>query len=209
MATDLATLLVRALAPVGDDADATEARILDAARDEVAAQGTRGATIDDVAARAGVGRITVFRRFGSKPALLERMYVRELRRFLADVDERITPIEDPVERIVEAFAACLAVALHSPLGRRLTQAEPGATLRALEHGEPSPYTLARAFVADRIADAQRTGDLPPERDPVQTADLLIRLALSYTMLPTDLTDLADERQARDFARAAIAPLATG
>ena len=209
MAPDLAALLTRALAAPSDVADTTSARILDAAREEVAERGTRGATIDGVAARAAISRITVFRRFGSKSALLERMYVRELRRFLADVDRRIAPIDDPVERIVEAFVACLAVALRNPLGRRLCQTEPGAALRALQQGDPSPFGLARAFVAERIADSQRTGELPPGRDPAATADLLIRVAMSYALLPTDLADLANEREAREFARAAIAPLAIG
>jgi AcrR family transcriptional regulator len=56
-------------------AEQTRARILAAARDLlVAAEGLAGFTIDAVAERAGVARMTVYYRFGSKPGLLEALF---------------------------------------------------------------------------------------------------------------------------------------
>jgi AcrR family transcriptional regulator len=84
--------------------DATEARILDAALAAVAAGAS---TMDDIAARAGVGRVTLFRRFGTKEALLQRLYHREVARFLMEVDAALREIDDPAERVAEAFVACV------------------------------------------------------------------------------------------------------
>src|ERR1700740_920182 len=63
--------------------DATEERIRDAALALGAASGLRNLTMDDVAARAGVGRMTVYRRFGGRAELIDALSVRECRRCLA------------------------------------------------------------------------------------------------------------------------------
>ncbi len=61
------------------DATRNRGRVLDAARRLVAEHGTAAITMDDVAAAAGVGKGTVFRRFGSRAGLM---------RELLDADER-------------------------------------------------------------------------------------------------------------------------
>jgi AcrR family transcriptional regulator len=192
------SLLARALEPA-DALDATEQRILDGALAEIAARGTEGATMDDVARRAGVGRMTVFRRFGTKDALIERLILRELRRFLAEVDERLAAIEDPGERVVEAFVACLRAGTGHPLMARMARVEPGLTMERLARGDPSPLEVGRLFVAERL----RAQDVA---DADAAADVLVRLAASYALLPGPLVDVRDEAAARDFAERALAPI---
>src|SRR3954453_12350843 len=92
--------------------DAMETRILDAALDAVAAGSS---TMDDIAARAGGGRVTLFRRFGSKEALLRRLYAREVERFLSRVDAALSEFDDPADRIAEAFVAWVREGAHHPL----------------------------------------------------------------------------------------------
>ena len=46
--------------------------------------GIRRSTIDDVARRAGVSRVTVFRRFETKQRLVEVVVAREIRRAVAE-----------------------------------------------------------------------------------------------------------------------------
>ena len=87
-------------------------RILDAALEAVAAGAS---TMDDIALRAGVGRVTLFRRFGSKDALLQRLYAREVERFLAHVDAALSEFDDPADRIAEAFVACVREGSRHPL----------------------------------------------------------------------------------------------
>jgi AcrR family transcriptional regulator len=185
-------LLARALGDA-EALDATEERILDAALEEIAARGSDGTTMDDVARRAGVGRMTVFRRFGSKDALIERLMLRELRRFLAVIDERLAAVEDPGERVVEAFLACLRAGTEHPLMARMARLEPGATMERL------PLEVGRAFVADRLR-------FEGVDDADAVADVLVRLAASYVLFPGEAVDVRDEAAARDFAERALAPI---
>lgn len=52
--------------------DPVEARLLQAALELLAERGYRGATTKEMARRAGVSEVTLFRRFGSKEVLLQR-----------------------------------------------------------------------------------------------------------------------------------------
>jgi AcrR family transcriptional regulator len=196
-------LITRALSdpaqsPVAGDADD---RILDAALAEFAAYGTARATMEDIGRRAGVSRITVFRRFGSKDALVERLIVRELERFLASVQRTFAAVQDPAQRIVEAFVACVRAGAEHPLVARMARVEPGLALARLFRGDPAPIDLGRAFVAAHLRE-----DLPPRRAEA-VADVLVRLAATYVFFPGPQLDPADERSIRAFARRALVPIA--
>jgi AcrR family transcriptional regulator len=190
----LAQLLDRALAePAGEHA--TDERILDAALREFAAHGTEEATMTHIAERAGVGRMTVFRHFGGKEALVERLVLRELRRFLEHVDATLGGIDDPGERVVEAFLLCVRAGAEHPLIARLARTEPGPALERLSRGDPSPLDLGREFVAARLPGRSR-----------EVADVLVRLAASYVFLPGPTVDASDASAARDLARRTLAPM---
>ena len=66
--------------------DATVDRVAAAAFEMFAEYGIRRATIDDVARRAGVSKMTVFRRFQSKQGLVGVVIAREIRRGMAELD---------------------------------------------------------------------------------------------------------------------------
>lgn len=200
----LAALLARAATGAGAEGDDTEDRILDAAMREVAAHGTKAATMDDVAATAGVARMTVFRRFGSKAALLERLVLRELRTFLERVDSALDAVEDPADRVAEAFVQCVRAADEHPLVARLARHEPGATFARLATGDPSPLELGRIYVAARIRADMPASSL--REDPDVVADVLVRLATTYALVPSVAVDVSDDDAAREFARRVLAPL---
>jgi AcrR family transcriptional regulator len=171
--------------------DPTDMRILDAALAAVAADAS---TMDDIAVRAGVGRVTLFRRFGSKEALLAQLYAREVAAFLERVDIALSEFEDPADRIAEAFVVCVREGTRHPL---LATVPAGTVLEALASGDPPPLEVARRFVAERLD--------PPDG---AAADLLVRLALAYVLVPSPLVDVRDDAAARAFARANLAPIAS-
>ena len=71
------------VARTGDELDGYSERILEAAREELSAYGLRRTTLDDIAARAGVGRATLYRRFANRDTLLAALVAREARALFA------------------------------------------------------------------------------------------------------------------------------
>jgi AcrR family transcriptional regulator len=203
----LGDLLTRVIgAPwTGEGDDAVAERILDAALTQVAAVGVRRTTVDDVARRAGVGRITVFRRFGTRDRLLDVLAVREARRFFAAIEAATEGLDDPVERMVASFVTGLRLARGHPLLDRLARIEPETVLAVLAHDRPPVMSLAREYVARPLRAAVRGGELAVA-DVDEVAEVLLRLAVSFLLLPQSVVALDDEAATRAFARRVIAPI---
>jgi AcrR family transcriptional regulator len=206
MSATLESVVARAFQSEAEEHDAMDARILDAALDQVAAFGVRRTTIDDVAERAGVGRMTVFRRFGTKDALMEVLAIREARRFLDAIDAASGRIEDPVERLVETAVVALGFASDHPLLDRLTRLEPETVLDILRADRPPLMTLARGYVAAQL-EADR--DKLPGIDFGLVAEAFVRVAVSFVLVPGGPVAMDDEDAVRAFARSALVPLLRG
>ena len=67
---------------IDEAADRTSQRILDAALTEAAAVGLQRITVEDVVRRAGVSRMTAYRRYPRRDDLVEALVRRETQRFL-------------------------------------------------------------------------------------------------------------------------------
>ena len=167
----MSALLERALTaevPAGSD------HILDAALALAAASGLRNLTMDDVARRAGVGRMTVYRRFKTRDALLDALAGREARRCLAELDAA-SPVDAPLEeQVVAGFATALRLTREHPLLARLARVEPDSVLAAFT-GTPL-LGLCTAYLADRMRRSGLDGD-------EQLAELIVRVAISFVLLP--------------------------
>lgn len=159
------------------------------------------------AARSGVSRATLIRRFGGKDALFGAALARALRRLPTEIETTFVTVTDPVERIEAAFVACLRFRRQFVAGQSYP-ARGAALVAMLSSGDPSPLELGRRFVAAHIEAGQAEGVLPLADADIQ-ADATIRLTLSYLLLPSAVYDLDDHEVARSVGRRAIAPLATG
>jgi AcrR family transcriptional regulator len=202
-------LLIRALDPgVEPPSDALSTRILDAALALSAASGLRHLTIDAVARRARVGRMTVYRRFGDKERLVEALGVRECRRCLAELDAAIGPDAPIEEQIAEGFVTSLRLAREHPLLNRLARLEPDTVLAALTADGGAVFAAARAFVADRLRASQRAG-VVGELDVEAAAELLVRLAFSFVLIQDTVLPVGADAAARAAARRLVAPMVSG
>jgi AcrR family transcriptional regulator len=180
-------------------------RILDAALALAAASGLRHLTMDDVARRAGVGRMTVYRRFGSREALLDALAVREARRCLATIARALDPTAPIDDRLAELFVATLGVIREHPLLARLARVEPEALLLELTRDDSAVFKLVLEFLVAEIAAAQAGGDLP-KGDPEPLAELALRLGASFVLMPTSVLPVDDEDATRATVRALLKPL---
>jgi AcrR family transcriptional regulator len=185
--------------------DRLSERILDAALELAAASGIRHLTIDDVARRAGVGRMTVYRRFGSRAALIDVLTVRECRRCLARIAGSLDPAAPVDERLATLFTTTLTVIREHPLLERLARVEPDALLFELTRDDSAVFRLVREFLVGLIREGQHAGELI-EGDPELLAELGVRLGASFVLIPDTVLPLDDERAARLAVRTLLAPL---
>lgn len=195
-------LLTRALdAPAAAPADRTSDRILDAALTVAAAVGMQRLTMDEVARRARVGRMTVYRRFGDREGLVEALAIRETRRCLAALDAATDPHQPIADQVAEGFVTSIRIAAEHPILARAARVEAESVLDALNGGA---FAAAVAFLADRLRRAQAAGVLAAG-DVDASAELLVRIALSFALVPGGLGQAGEERL-RAIAREHLVPL---
>jgi AcrR family transcriptional regulator len=201
------TFLQRALgSTVEPPADELSERILDAAVEIWAASGVKNLTMDDVADRAGVGRMTVYRRFGGREQLEEALAVREARRCLAEIDSTVDPGAPVPDQIAQGLLTTLRLIREHPLLERMSRVEPAAALIALRDDKTPVFAMSREFMASRIREGQRAGTVPKSVDPAQAGELLVRLGFSFLLIPESVLPLDDDRKMRELARTMIAPI---
>jgi len=182
-----------------DDADPTTERILDACYTELLTYGVRRLSIEDVARRAGIARITVYRRFANKPALVRAVILREGRRLLTDVDAAVAGVPAGPEQIVEGFVAVLRLVRTHPLLQRMLTTEPDLALPFVTTHAAPVVALARDYLAVRLRRVAKGSHLKV-RDPQEVAELLVRLTLSFLLTPESCIPLHSDADARAFVR---------
>jgi AcrR family transcriptional regulator len=129
--------------------DPTTDAILDATRASVLDFGIRRTTLTDVARRAGVSRMTVYRRYPDVDAVLRDLMTREFGAAMAEVAQRVNVAEGR-RRVVDRILACLDAFRANPLMGKVIEAEPELLL---------PYVLDRMGGTQRAAVELVTGDL--------------------------------------------------
>jgi AcrR family transcriptional regulator len=114
--------------------------VLDAARECVLAVGVRRTTFSDVARRAGVSRMTLYRRFGDLEALLSALMTREFGRLVASAQPAngASARERAVRMVVDGARRLAA----DPLFQRLLDVDPELLL---------PYVTLRRGGMQRMA----------------------------------------------------------
>lgn len=183
---------------VDESADRTSQRILDAAVQEAAAVGLQRITVEDVVRRAGVSRMTAYRRYPRRDDLVEALVRRETQRFLAAVADAIEAAADPHEGVAEAFIGAVRFARAHPMLRRAGQVEPapiGDSAELLQMGA--------AFIANYIS-----GEAPgtPSQPVRWVADVFARLFFTYISMPPVDPDFGDDAQLRRFAHEVLTPM---
>src|SRR4051812_36019870 len=155
--------------------------ILDAAHAQVMAVGVRRATLTDIASRAGVSRMTVYRRYPDVRTVLQALMTREFGKLIAQADGEAqvaggdgrggvgeTPVHGPellLPYVTERVGAFQKLVIDG-LATRLAEAmEEGSVRRAEPRRLAAAMELAmRGYVLSAHADA-------PEDERAHRADL--------------------------------------
>lgn len=145
------------------DATANRARILDVARRLLRQEGLAATSIDRIAAEAGVGKGTIFRRFGDRAGLTTALLDDHMRDFQDAFLSGPPPLGPgvPPARRLEAFLDALLVLLNEDLEIAL----------AVEQAAPTPNSAVAGAL--RLHVSHLIADIDPGLDAVLVADLLL------------------------------------
>ena len=148
--------------PLDDD------RILDAARDTILAVGLRRTTVSDVARRAGLSRMTVYRRYPDGAALIRALMWREFGGLLEQVRSDVAALPRARNRLVTATVRIVERLAEHPLMRRLLDLEPELLLPYVTVSTGRFQEAARELVAAVVAEGQDDGTIR-DGDPARMA----------------------------------------
>jgi TetR/AcrR family transcriptional regulator, repressor for uid operon len=189
-----------------DDVDETRARILDAAHAQFCRMGIQRSTMEDVARRAGVSRITVYRRFTTKDVLVEHVVRREFRRYFDRFLVDIQQAETVADRVVLGFVSSLRAIRGNPLIGGLFDTEPDLLVAAMIGDGGRTLATVRHFVAGQLRREQRAGTVAADLDVDLTAELMVRVSTSFLAIPSHVVDVDDDAQLAAVARKFLVPM---
>jgi AcrR family transcriptional regulator len=188
--------------PGSDDA------VLDAAREAILAVGWRRTTLTDVARRAGVSRMTLYRRWPDMQTLLADLMTREWSGVVAgaagDGDEPAR------HRVAAGVAAAVGALRDNALFAKIVHVDPELLLPYLLDRRGRTQDALLELLATRIGEGQVDGSVRAG-DPALLARTLLLTAHGFALSAETMTDpdgpsMADlDRALRDLVERYLAP----
>lgn len=120
----------------------SNAAVLEAARECVAAVGVRRTTVADVARRAGASRMTVYRMFPDAQTLWSTLLTREFVDVMRDAEEAAAGLATARERLVEMTVRAVTRIAADEVVQRVLEVEP---------------ELLVPYLVERLGQSQRLG----------------------------------------------------
>ncbi|AUS78167.1 TetR/AcrR family transcriptional regulator [Actinoalloteichus sp. AHMU CJ021] len=150
--------------------------ILDAAEALVLEHGYDRMTIDRIAARAGIGKGAVYREYDSKPAVLDALLRRSMRRLVATVRRRVVEHEGTVGLSL-AWRLGLNALRADPLMLRCYLGDTDLLGSYVRSVEDDRYVSRRRWLVEYLTAIQRAGALDAEVDPDALAIVLSSISI--------------------------------
>ncbi|MCX5394945.1 helix-turn-helix domain-containing protein [Streptomyces sp. NPDC006482] len=164
--------------------------VLDAARDCMLAVGVRRTTLTDVARRAGVSRMTIYRRWPDVRSLVGDLMTRE---WIAVAAGAMPPSdEDRPERarIVEGLVAGAAAFRAHPLFHKILDVDPELLLPYILDRRGASQDALLGLLHTALEDGHEDGSVRRVRPDLQARSLLL-VVQSFTLSLRTMTDETD------------------
>jgi len=190
----------------GAAADEPNAAVLDAAFELFCRHGIQRTSMDEVARRAGLSRITVYRRFSSKDRLVEQVVRREFRRYFDQFLLEVGRAPTLADRIAVGFVSSLRAIRGNPLIGGWITAEPEPLVVSLVGDGGGTFASVRQFVASQLRREQAAGNVGEGVDVDLVAELMVRVSASFLVIPSTVVDLDDDTQLDRIAREFLVPM---
>lgn len=191
--------MLAAVSDAGDDDDLVR-RTLDAAEELLRDLGLRPWSVEDVAARAGVGRTSVYRRFGGRDDLVHGVLARELRRTLHAMRMAAASADGLEDKAVAVVVAALD-ALDGSVVDHLLRSDPATFLPFLTTGAGPLLAIARDAIAAQAAALDPSGGPPPPA----LAEAAARVGLSFVLTRDTVLPVHDADELDAAVRAMVRP----
>lgn len=134
-------------------------QILDAARATVLDFGVRRTTVSEVSRRAGLSRMTVYRRYPDGASLMRALMTREFGQVLVRARGDTLDGSSGRERLVEAALRTIELLMTDPLMLRLLELDPEMLLPYLTERIGRFQELALEAVGALVRDGQADGSI--------------------------------------------------
>jgi len=168
--------------------------LLDAARECVLDVGLRRTTLADVARRAGVSRMTVYRQYGELGVLVSALLTRELTRVIDDVEAEVRALPTARDRLVAAAVLVVGRIDGNAVYRRVLELDPELLMPLVTERFGSTQKVALDLVAAQLQEGQAEGSIragDPHR--MATAMLLTCQSFVFSARLVDELTLAELR----------------
>jgi AcrR family transcriptional regulator len=185
--------------------DATTEAILDATRASVLDFGIRRTTLTDVARRAGVSRMTVYRRYPDVDAVLRDLMTREFGAAMAEIATDLAGTTGRA-RITDHVLASVAAFRGHPLMTKIVEAEPELLLPYVVGRMGETQRAAIGLLMAEVAEGQADGSIRAG-DPRVIAQALLLVTQSFVLSGSIAEDVPAGALDGELARLVDAVLA--
>ncbi|WP_019631510.1 TetR/AcrR family transcriptional regulator [Actinomadura atramentaria] len=180
-----------------------EDAVLDAARDCVLAVGVRRTTLTDIARRAGVSRMTLYRRWPDVRTIVGDLMTREWTALAGDVD-----IEAPGalrDRLVAALVEGVAAFRAHPLLRKIREVDPEMLLPYVLDRVGATQTRFLELFETALRAGHADGSVRPGDAAAQARSLLLVVQSFALSGPTVLGEDVLDAELRHILERTLAP----
>lgn len=185
--------------------DDTMERILDAAHACFIEFGYRRTTMDTVARRLKLSRMTVYRYFDDKSALFQAVMLRDLQQASHAIEAHLAGLSIEQNPVVEGFALAVTLAREHALVRRLLDTEPEWIVLHMTVEGASMLQFSKA-AALAFLRQEKFRHWLKEGDLALAAEIFVRLLVSAILTPGGVMASNDPDELRQVARYLVQPL---
>ena len=164
--------------------------MLDAVRDCVLAVGVRRTTLTDVARRAGVSRMTIYRRWPDVRSLVGDLMTREWVDLATRAIPKRRPGTDARSLVVDGLVAGVDAFRAHPLFRKIVDVDPELLLPYVLDRRGASQEALLALLGDALREGHADGSVRAGHPDRQARSLLL-VVQSFTLSLRTMTDADD------------------
>src|SRR5882757_2497196 len=198
---DLSSLALHLAAGGSQPANTTQARMLDAARDEFINHGIARTSVANIAQRAGVSRPTLYRQCGDKDQIVATVVRREVIDFFTRAYTATAARQGVPDKMIEVFVMGMREAREHPLVRALKDFETETFTRRLAEMDTPATRSMISMAATMLADDDYSS-AAVER----ALDFSLRITATLLLSPSPFLPTENDDHTREFAQRYLIPV---